>query len=212
MVMLTRTDDWTLTISYWPHAVLANVRPQRTARLCFDDDPALYAAHDIDFSYPPTRADFFAVVRMTPWMSTWEGDLLPIIASHAWPMIAVGFKGSTVDLRDDNGCHVGRLEVWRRQRHCNTPRPTLGLWTYPGSDVDRLIKRRICDGERRERAHEHVQRQRNLILERLADGQDQTEERMLREVERVLVEGGFVKPRRTARAKQGVVATEATAT
>lgn len=192
---LTHADDFRLTIHFWPRAAAASVRPQPFEGFTLDEDPALYRPHEIVFSHPPARDDFLAVVRQTPWMLTWGDDLMPLIANNAWPMVSPGYKAAHADLIDDKGRVVGRLDVSRSRRYCNAPYAVPFLGTYEGSDVDRLLKRRVRDKARREEAREHVLRNRNIILERVARG-DGDDEALLAEVTRVLADGGYLKQRR----------------
>ncbi|MGC4033266.1 MAG: hypothetical protein QM754_16340 [Tepidisphaeraceae bacterium] len=179
---MTTTDDWRLTIGYWPRAAAEGLRPHAAVGFG-NDDPAEYRPHEFTFSNPPSREDFAAVVEQTPWMTTWQDDLLPLIARSQWPMISVGFKGASVDLTDADDRCVGRIEVWRRSRYCNDRRQFPELWTYPGSEVYRLLSRRIRDTERREEARTYLEKHRYQILERLFVANDSSTERALREVE-----------------------------
>ena len=189
-------DDWRLTIHHWPRATEAGVRPEAVTGFDPDPSPALYQPHDLDFSYPPSRADFFAVVMQTPWMSVWKDDLLPLVSRQPWPMIDAAHKGSSVDLTDDQGRVIGKLEVWRKSRYCNEPYRVPMLVTYPGSDIDQYLKRRVPNRDKREQAREHVRAEANVILERLSLSDDP---QVLDEVQRVLVEGGFVRRKQKAR-------------
>jgi hypothetical protein len=177
-------SDWRLTIHYWPRATEAGVRPQRSIGFSFDESPALYRAHELDFTRPPSREDFHAVVARTPWMTCWEETLLPVLALNHWPMITPGHKGASVDLKDASGQVVGHLEVWRRDRYCNTPCSLPFFGTYPGSDIDRFLKRRVRDKAKRQAAREHVEAQRHLIMERVVNSDDPSPMQMLDEVAR----------------------------
>jgi hypothetical protein len=193
-------DDWRLTISYWPRAIEAGVRPQAVIGFSLDDSPAMYSPHELDFTYPPTREDLLTVVARTPWMSGWRETLLPVIDANHWPMISPGYKGATVDLRDCTGRVVGRIEVWRKGRYENRRYHVPFFGTYPGSDIDRLLTRRVREKARREQAREHVVAHRYAIMERIAHVEDPSPTRLLDEVERVLTEGGFIKVKRAAAA------------
>lgn len=189
---MNRTDDWRLTVHYWPRATDAGVRPQLCTGFSFDDSPAPYRAHEVNFSNPPTREDFLAVVAQTPWMHVWEQTLLPVIEKNQWPMIDPAHKGSSVELKDGGGRIVGKLEVWRQQRHCNSRYSVPMIGTYPGSAIDRFLKRRIRDKEKRAQARHHVEAHRNLILERVAQSTDYSPTQLLGDVAQVLIEGGFL--------------------
>ena len=189
---MQHVDDWRLTISYWPRAAEAGVRPQEAVGFSFGDSPALYRPYEIDFTNPPTRDDLHAVVARTPWMDGWKDTLLPVLALNFWPMITSGYKAACVDLSDSSGRVVGRVEVRRTGRYVNRPYSVPVLGTYLGSDIDKLLNRRIRDKAKREQAREHVEAHRHLILERLARCDDPSPTQLLDEVVRVLVEGGFL--------------------
>ncbi len=189
---MQHVDYWRLTISYWPRAAEAGVRPQEAVGFSFDDSPALYRPYEIDFSNPPSREDLHSVIAHTPWMDGWKDTLLPVLARNQWPMITPGYKAASVDLSDSSGRVVGRVEVRRKGRYCNTSYSLPFLGTYPGSDIDKFLNRRIRDKVKREKAREHVEGHRNLILERIVHCAEPSPMQMLDEVERVLVEGGFL--------------------
>lgn len=194
-----RADDYRLTIHYWPRAAEAGVRPERCTGFSFDESPALYRPNELDFTYPPSRDDLLAVVGQTPWMDGWRVTRLPVIEANQWPMISPGMKGATVDLKDGNGRVVGSVEVWRKTRYSNARYFVPFFGTYPGSDVAKFLSRRVRSKVTREQAREHVEAHRYLILERVACCADPAPTQLLDEVERVLVEGGFIKePKRAA--------------
>ncbi len=115
-------------------------------------------------------------------------------------MMTPGHKGASVDLKDASGRVVGHFEVWRRDRYCNAPYTLPFFGTYPGSDIDQFLKRRVRDKAKRELAREHVEAHRHLIMERVARADDPSPMQLLDEVERVLAEGGFL-----AKAKRAAV-------
>src|ERR1700722_741575 len=84
----------------------------------FCEGPQFYRPHDIDFAQRPSREDFLAVVRQTPWMQVWEKDLLPVIAKNDWPTVGPGYKAAEVELKaEDKG--VGKLRVDRQDLYVN---------------------------------------------------------------------------------------------
>ena len=130
------TSDWKLTIHHWPRATDAGVRPQLYTGFSLDECPALYRPTELVFSHPPSREDLLVVVARTPWMASWQETLLPVLAQNQWQIITAGYKGASVEFKDDSGRVVGRVEVWRQDHHCNVPYAVPFFGVYPGSDID----------------------------------------------------------------------------
>jgi hypothetical protein len=111
-----RQDIWRLTVAYWPRATAAGLEPQ--VAVGFSEGAQFYRPHDIDFNQPPSREDFLAVVRQTPWMQVWQKDLLPVIDQNQWPTVLPGFKAAEVELKV-LGKVVGKLRVRRQDLYVN---------------------------------------------------------------------------------------------
>lgn len=114
---MKREDYWRLTVAHWESAVEAGLRP--VIAHGFPDGDQYYHPHDFDFQSPPSREDFLQVCRQLPWTSVWDDSLLPMIEKNDWPMIDFCVKASYVDLKDDQGRTVGRLEVRRHNQYQN---------------------------------------------------------------------------------------------
>ena len=192
---LTRADYWRLTIHHFPAAAKAGVCPVPYMWMgCGEGQPQFYQPRDIDFTHAPKREDFLAVVAGVPWMQTsWEKELLPLIAANQWPLVCEGHKSNSVDLKLD-GRTVGRLEVCREQRYENRPYYLPILQTYPGGDVAQFIGRHVKGEEKRAAATTYVQDYRNRIYERLINlNATQSAKQLLQEVGKVLAQGHFCK-------------------
>ena len=192
---LTRTEYWRLTIHYFPAAAKAGLCPVPYMWMgCGEDQPQFYQPRDIDFTYAPKREDFLAVVASVPWMRTsWEKELLPLIAANQWPLVCEGHKSASVYLKLD-GKTVGRLEVDREYRYENRPYYLPILQTYPGGDVAQFIARHVKGEQRRAEATKYVDDYRNRIYERLIDlNATQSSSHLMQEVLKVLVQGDFCK-------------------
>jgi hypothetical protein len=110
---MKKLDFWRLTVAYWPKAADAGLQP--CVAVGYGEEGAqFHRPHDIDFAKPPTREDFLAVVRQTPWMHVWETTLLPLLAQNDWPIVPACHKAAHVELTA-HGKVVGELRV---QRHC----------------------------------------------------------------------------------------------
>lgn len=186
---MQRTTYWRLTISFFQRAIEAGMQPRQVTDFPFGESPACYRPHTIDFRNPPSRQDFLDVVRQTPWMSVWEADLLPVVACNEWPMIDPAHKGATVELKDEKGRIVGRLEVWREERFDN---PGYAVPILLTAEIRKFLNRRIRDKAKRAEALTYVTDRRNVLLERIAQQTDQSDMQLLDEVERLLVEAGML--------------------
>lgn len=181
---MRQSDYWRLTLSHWPKAVEAGVRPCLPPKLS-----NYYKPTDIDFAHPPTRADFLQVCRQTPWMSTFESSgLLEIIEKNNWPMIDTAHKGSTVELFNEQDLVCGELRVWRHSAFQNkryqVPMITVATW-------DKIVNRLPAD--KRDGTNIIRCRVENMIQERMLLADDISEDRMKYEIRLVLHEQGYLK-------------------
>lgn len=187
---MTKRDFWQLEIAYWPAAVKAGVRPVKILGVVGSDNPAFYTTTCLDFSNPPSRAEFLEVVKQTSWMSVWEADLLPVIAANPWPILGLK-KRNDAKLMDSAGEVVGNLSVSRQTMYTNTGLPDVYL-EY-GAHIQPAI--RYVAKDRRDDAYGHVREAENRILETCILARDCTSARLLQEVKLVLREGGFTSGR-----------------
>ena len=121
---MQKLDFWRLTIAYWPRATEAGLQPC-VAVGYGEEGPQFYRPHDIDFANRPSREDFLAVVRQTPWMHVWEARLLPVISLNDWPVLGPYHKASHVELKA-NGKAVGELCVHRQTLYLNGAKDAAG--------------------------------------------------------------------------------------
>lgn len=205
---LTRTEYWRLTIHYFPAAAKAGLCPVPYMWMGWgEDQPQFYQPRDIEFTYAPKREDFLAVVASVPWMRTsWEKELLPLIAANQWPLVCEGHKSESVDLKLD-GKTVARLDVCREYRYENRPYYLPILQTYPGGDVAQFIARHVKGEERRADATKYVEDYRNRIYERLINlNATPSNSQLMQEVGRMLAQGNFCKAPRGVLQGQTVAA------
>lgn len=182
---------WRLTIKFWPEAAKAGVKPCLPPKPYPTEDewlPNYYKPTDIDFAHPPTRADFLQLVRQTPWMKTFERELLPVLEQNDWPMIDFAHKGSDVYLLDSEGRECGHLEIWRhfvsQNKQYVVPIILCEAW-------DRIT----CRLKDRDEEALNMLRCRceNRIQERMMLTEDTSDERMKYEIRLVLHEAGLLK-------------------
>jgi hypothetical protein len=184
---MTKTTYWRLTVSFWPHAAEAGVQP--VVSHGFESGEQFYRSRCIDFENPPSREEFVEIVNRVPWMqAAWHG-LLPVLGKNPWPMIDNLHKAATVDLKDDEGRCVGRLEVCREERWLNQGYVAPCITTEACRAVTRHLRRRT-------EAAEYLDTNRHALMERVAKIPHWTEEMVLAEMRAMLVEGGFFKGRK----------------
>ena len=190
---IRETPYWRLTISFWPDAAKAGVKPCLPPEPYPSEDewlPNYYQPTDIDFAHPPTRADFLQLVRQIPWMKTFESELLPAIEQNDWPMIDTAHKASHVYLLDSEGRECGELKVWRQYASQNrqyfVPIIFCEAWDKvtcrlknPDSEALNMLRYR-CE---------------NRIQERIMLAEDTSDERVNYEIRLVLHEAGHLKTR-----------------
>jgi hypothetical protein len=114
---MEKLDFWRLTVAYWPKAAEAGLLPCPIKGFG-DEGPQFYRPHNIDFANRPSREDFLAIVRRTPWMHVWEAALLPVIAQTDRPAVGPYHKAAHVELKA-NGKVVGQLRVHRQTLYLN---------------------------------------------------------------------------------------------
>jgi hypothetical protein len=114
---MTKTTSWRLLVSFWLRATEAGVRPIISHG--FEAGEQFYRPHVLDFERPPSREEFLQVVNRVPWMQAAWHDLLPILPKNPWPMLDNCHKSASVDLQDEEGRCVGRIEVCREERWLN---------------------------------------------------------------------------------------------
>jgi len=165
--------------------VEAGKSPIKTDR--FEQGQEFYRPHTIDFDQPPSREEFLAVTRQFPWMAVWQDTLFPIVAENPWPMIDLAHKAAHVDLHDEQGQIVGKLEVTREERWANEGYSAPFITTAMIRSVTRLNHRKT------QAAVEHVESHLNTIMERVAQQAGWTDETVKAEIRKVLVEGGFLR-------------------
>jgi hypothetical protein len=181
---MTKTTYWRLTIHFWPRAAEANV--QSVVAQGFEEGLQFYRPRSIDFDNPPGREEFLEVVGRVPWMQAAWHDLLPILGGNPWPMIDNCHKAATVDLKDEEGRCVGRLEVCREERWLNQG--------YVAPFVSTETRRAVtCQLRRRNEAAEYLDANRYALMERVAKRPHWTEAMVLAEMRAMLVESGFLK-------------------
>lgn len=184
---MKRTTYWRLTVSFWPRAAEAGVRP-----VCshgFEAGEQFYRPHDLDFERPPSREEFLEIVSVVPWMQAAWHRLLPILAKNPWPMLDTAHKAATVDLKDENGRCVGRLEVRREDRWMNQGYTAPFITTEACRAVSRHLRRR-CE------ATQYLDTNRHTLMERVAKIPNWTEQTVLAEMRKMLIEAGFLKDRK----------------
>lgn len=184
---MTRTTYWRLTIHFWPRATEAGLKPVVSHR--FEAGEQFYRPHSIDFERPPSRDEFVEVVNRVPWMQAAWNKLLPILPRNPWPMLDNCHKAATVDLHDENGRCVGRLEVCREERWLNQGYVAPLISTEACRTVTRHLRRRS-------EAAEYLDTNRYVLMERVAQIPNWTEETVLAEMRAMLTEGGFLKDRK----------------
>jgi hypothetical protein len=181
---MIKTSYWRLTIHFWPQATNAGVRP--VVSHGFETGEQFYCPRDLDFEYPPSRNEFIEVVNQVPWMQVAWTTLLPILAKNPWPMVDNCHKKATVDLHDEKGRCVGRLEVRREDRWVNEGYAAPLITTEACRAVSRHLRRKT-------EAAEYLDANRYVLMERVSKVEHWTEEKTLAEMRSMLVEGGFLK-------------------
>jgi len=181
---MTKTSYWRLTIHFWPRAAEAGLQPAVSHG--FESGEQFYRPRDIDFEHPPSREEFVEVVNRVPWMQAAWHRLLLILPQNLWPMIDNLHKAATVDLKDEEGRCVGRLDVWREERWMNQGYVAPCITTEACRAVTRHLRRRT-------EAAEYLDANRCALMERIAKRGHWTEEMVLAEMRAMLVEGGFLK-------------------
>jgi hypothetical protein len=182
---MKRVDYWTLTIHFWPTATEAGVKPVKTDG--FQEGPQFYRPDSIDFDKPPSREEFLEVVQSVPWMGVWQDALLPLVATNPWPMIDCAHKAAHVDLCNEQGQVVGRLEVRRNQRWANAG------YTAPFISTDVIRSAAHLRNGKMTAAVEYVDAHRHRLMEQIAQQPGWSEETIEHEIHKLLVNGGFLK-------------------
>ena len=184
---MTKTTYWRLTIHFWIHAAEAGVKPVISHG--FEAGEQFYRPRDMDFQHPPSREEFTEIVMRVPWMQAAWHRLLPVLARNPWPMIDNCHKAATVDLNDEEGRCVGRLEVCREERWMNQG------YTAPfiSTEACRAATRQF---RRRTEAAEYLNTNRCALMERVAKMPHWTEQTVLAEMRKMLVEAGFLNGRK----------------
>ncbi len=181
---MTNTTYWRLAIHFWPRATEAGVQP--VVSHGFEDGEQFYCPRNIDFEHPPRREEFVEIVNRVPWMqAAWHG-LLSVLAKNPWPMIDAVHKAATVDIQDTEGRCVGRLEVCREDRWLNQGYAAPWITT----EACRTVSRRL---RRPSEAAEYLQGNRYALMERVVKARYWTEETVLAEMRKLLVEAGYLK-------------------
>ena len=177
-------DYWQLTIHFWPAATEAGVQPVKANG--FEEGPQFYRPDTIDFDHPPSREEFSEVTQAIPWMGVWQDTLLPVVASYPWPMLDFAHKAAHVDLKNEQGQIVGKLEVRRQERWGNAGYNAPFITTDMVRSAARLRNGKMAA------AIEYVERHRHSIMERVTQtGWNQTTTDT--EIRKLLVSGGFLK-------------------
>ena len=184
---MLRTTYWRLTVHFWPRAAEAGVQPVISHG--FETGEQFYRPRNIDFDHPPSREDFAEIVMRVPWMQAAWNKLLPIVAHNPWPMIDNLHKAATVELQDEDGRCVGRLEVCREERWLNQGYAAPFITTEACRAVTRHLRRRT-------EAAEYLDGNRYALIERVAKIPQWTEETVIAEMRAMLIEGGFLKGRK----------------
>jgi hypothetical protein len=182
---MKRADYWTLTIHFWPTGIDAGLQP--VVANGFEEGPQFYRPDSIDFEKPPSREEFLEVTQTIPWMGVWQDTLLPIVASNPWPMIDFAHKAAHVDLHDEQGQVVGKLEVWRKERWAN------GGYSAPFITTDVIRSAARLRNGKMDAAIEYVELHRHRLMERVAQQQGWSEATIAKEIRTPLVKGGFLK-------------------
>ena len=181
---MKRADYWQLTIHFWPAATEAGVRPIKAHG--FEEGPQFYRPDSIDFDHPPSRKEFLEVTQTIPWMGLWQDTLLPVVATNPWPMIDFAHKAAHVDLRNEQGQIVGRLEVRRQERWANA------CYNAPFITIDMIRSAARLRNGKMAAAVEYVESHRHSIMERVSQT-DWNERAVHGEIRKLLVVGGFLK-------------------
>lgn len=122
-------DVWKLTVSHWHRAVEAGVPPVLSQPFRDVEEPGRYVPMEFLFLFPPTREDFLALRRKTPWLQGAYEELFCLIAKNDWPIVAVGYKAESVELMLDDVAH-GRLDVRRYDMAINDRYTVNGVATH----------------------------------------------------------------------------------
>lgn len=191
---MTRYNFWILTVSFWPEAAEADVRPLVSLSFC-DEGPAFYCPREIHFQNPPSRQEFLEVVKTTPWMAHfWNDTLLPVIAANDWPMIDFMHDGSHVDLKDAKGQVVGQLDVSKHDLFASGGYQTAAVYS---NEVDRAL--RGLQGDQLVKAKELLRKSENWLREQYAtfgSGEVLGPEKRVELMKAILVKHGLKKPRK----------------
>ncbi len=178
-------DYWRLTVSYWPSAVEAGLRP--CIAIGFPKGDQFYSPHDLDFKNPPSREEFLQVALRTHWMATcWKESLLPIIEMNDWPMIGSGKRGSHVELSDNQKRFVGKLDVWRHDQFQNQ---SYGHCSFSLDERDKAI--RGLKGDKLHEARQALDTYDNRIFERIIKEEVHTSKERILIMQHVLHELGI---------------------
>jgi hypothetical protein len=181
---MTKTTYWRLTVSFWPNAAATGLQPVISHG--FEEGEQFYRPRNIDFEQPPSREEFVEIVMRVPWMQAAWNKLLPILAHNQWPMIDNCHKAATVDLQDEGGRCVGRLEVCREERWLNQGY----VAPFISTEACRAVTRRL---RRPSEAAKYLDGNRYGLMERVAKIPHWTEETVIAEMRAMLVKGGFLK-------------------
>lgn len=158
-----RSEVYRLTIKYWPQAVEAGVRPIEVLRFFGLDapNPAYYTADHFIFKKPPSREDFLGVCKTLYWTYGWEQTLFPLIESNPWPILDFMHKAADSKLLDEQGRHIGTIEVDRE-------------YVYDAQSYDRAVTI-TCDvkdaltkdyrGDCRKAARDYLENNKHGLLE-----------------------------------------------
>jgi hypothetical protein len=178
---MRHTTYWRLTIHFWPQAVEAGVTPVHSHG--FEEGPQYYHTRNVDFENAPSRQDFLDVVAQIPWMQRTWGRLSAIISVNPWPMLDYGHKSASVDLLDEHGREIGRLEVFKEER-----------WQNPRYHAP-FITLELCRKVARQRlnAADYLDKNKYAIMERVSQVPNWTEETVIAEMRKMLIQAGFLK-------------------
>jgi len=149
---LTTTNAWELELSFFPKAAEKGLRPVRIPFgdfLSHSNNPddeiywTAYTPHTFLFKNPPSREDFWALVKQTPWMIGYESHK-SLVDSNDWPMIDWMLKAAHVELKDLQGRVAGRINISRNTVYTNDAYDTAPI-THDA--IDRVCNRAASSGQ-----------------------------------------------------------------
>lgn len=205
---------WELQVHWYPEAAKAEVEPTDLGNGARCDrcelakgqfnDAAFYMSYSFWFANPPSREDFLAVMRRTPWAqhSYEKRGLLKIVADKKcpWPIIDSGHKAGWADIKDDQGSQLGKIDV---RRHFATRNPKYGDPFVSLAEVKDVLRQHRIRGVSEvdaETWHGNAIRERILEISAQHDGQV-SGPIISRAIREVLTEVGIIKPKKSGATK-----------